>query len=125
MFDRLERPIFGRPRSAGQETRQVNTQISGTTTVGETGWARVDSQTMRWVSPEIAEGAGRHALQLKGYGRRLGISATWLPPEISPDDAQEVADELDDAWAAILPLPALIVLRSALDSVITAMEAAQ
>jgi hypothetical protein len=94
-------------------------------TIGETGWARLDNQTMRWISEPIAEGAGRHAIQLKGYGRGLGIPSAWLPPDVDLADAEEIADELEDAWPAVLPLPALIVLRTAPDAVIAAIEAAQ
>jgi hypothetical protein len=96
-----------------------------TMTIGETGWKRIDNQTMRWISEPIAEGAGRHALQLQGLGRRLAITSAWLPPDVDPADAEDVADELEDAWSAVLPLPALIVLRAALDAVIAAIEAAQ
>ena len=103
----------------------MNTPVSGTTTVGETGWTRIDKRTMQWISEPIGEGLGRHVVQLQGSGLRLGITAAWLPPDSDPANAEHVADELDEAWTSVLPLPALIVLRSALDSVITAMEAAQ
>ena len=101
------------------------TPASASLTLSETGWARLDNQTMRWISEPIAEGAGRHVLQLKGYERGLGITAAWLPPDVDPADAEDVADELEDAWPAVLPLAALIVLRTALDTVIAAIEGAQ
>lgn len=92
-------------------------------TVAETGWTRISGTTVRWISELIGEGAGRSALELKSFPAGLGITSTWLPDDLDPADAEAVAAELDKAWPAVLPLPALIVLRTAIDSAITAMTA--
>ena len=99
----------------------------GTLTTAEVGWRRFNGGHMRWINPKPAsEGAGRDVIELKGHRDGLLISTAWLPPEIDPADDEAVTGELEgEGWPALLPLPALIVLRFALDSAITAMEAAQ
>jgi hypothetical protein len=92
-------------------------------TVADTGWRRVDGQTMLYVSPPIGgPDGGRDCLQLKGRGRGLALTTAYLASDCDPDDDEEVADELEGEWDTVLDLPALIVLRAALDSVITALE---
>lgn len=94
-------------------------------TISETGWTRLNAQTMRYVGEPIPVAGGRHAVQLQGRARGLAITTAYLPDDVDLGDAEAVADELEDGWPAMLPLPALIVLRSALDMAIEAMEAAQ
>jgi hypothetical protein len=92
-------------------------------TVAASGWKRLDDQTMRYISEPIGgDCGGRDVLQLKGRGRGLAFMAALLPADVDPDDDQAVTDELEGEWESALPLPALIVLASALDMAIGVME---
>jgi hypothetical protein len=94
-------------------------------TIAETGWRRIDAQTMRFIGQPVGgPDGGRDCLQLKGRGRGLALTCAFLSPDCDPDDDEEVAEELEGEWDTVLGLPALYVLRTALDSVITALEAA-